>query len=153
MQHAHPQTHVSDPSSLASAQLWSISTTTLQTRLRIQLNTILFAKTLVRKDSVSSAPPEKEKDQDGDDVENKKKGGDDEEDFSSKAQIMTLMTTDTDRLSEFAWHFYALVDSPIELVVGSIFLYKLLGRFRFHSLLSNNKLTHNGFQVFHAFLV
>ncbi|KAE9407953.1 ATP-binding cassette transporter [Gymnopus androsaceus JB14] len=110
-----------------SAQLWSISTTTLQTRLRIQLNTILFAKTLVRKDSVSSAPPKKEKDKDGNDVENKKKGGDDEEDFSSKAQIMTLMTTDTDRLSEFAWHFFALVDSPIELVVGSIFLYKLLG--------------------------
>lgn len=114
---------------VASAQLWSISTTTLQTRFRIQLNTILFAKTLIRKDSVSSAPPKKEKDQDGNDVESKNKSDDDENDFSSKAQIMTLMTTDTDRLSEFAWHFFALVDSPIELVVGSIFLYKLLGGF------------------------
>ncbi|KAJ3746747.1 multidrug resistance-associated ABC transporter [Lentinula detonsa] len=106
-----------------SAQLWSISTTTLQTRFRIQLNTILFAKTLVRKDSVSSTPPKKEKDQDGKASDNNS----DEDDFSSKAQIMTLMTTDSDRLSEFAWHFFALVDSPIELVVGTIFLYKLLG--------------------------
>lgn len=47
---------------------------------------------------------------------------------------MTLMTTDTDRLSEFAWHFFALVDSPIELVVGTIFLYRLLGEFSRTSL-------------------
>ncbi|KAJ4490185.1 multidrug resistance-associated ABC transporter [Lentinula aciculospora] len=103
-----------------SAQLWSLSTTTLQTRFRIQLNSILFAKTLIRKDSVSSAPPKKDKDQDP-------KASENEDDFTSKAQIMTLMTTDTDRLSEFAWHFFALVDSPIELIVGTIFLYKLLG--------------------------
>lgn len=74
-----------------------------------------------------------------------KKGGDD--DFSSKAQIMTLMTTDVDRVSEFAWHIFSLVgegcdaigypglclnvflaDSPIEIVIGTIFLYKLLGK-------------------------
>ncbi|KAJ4488652.1 multidrug resistance-associated ABC transporter [Lentinula lateritia] len=107
-----------------SAQLWSISTTTLQTRFRIQLSTILFAKTLIRKDSVSSTPPKKDKDQDHKSSEN---SSDEDEDFTSKAQIMTLMTTDTDRLSEFAWHFFALVDSPIELVVGTIFLYRLLG--------------------------
>ncbi|KAF5389660.1 hypothetical protein D9757_004116 [Collybiopsis confluens] len=109
---------------LASAQLWSISTTTLQTRFRIQLNTILFAKTLIRKDSVSSAPPKKDNKNGSSD---KDSGDEDENDFTSKAQIMTLMTTDTDRLSEFAWHFFALIDSPIELVVGTIFLYRLLG--------------------------
>ena len=32
-----------------------------------------------------------------------------EGEFSSKAQIMTLMTTDVDRVSEFAWHFFALI--------------------------------------------
>jgi hypothetical protein len=68
-----------------------------------------------------------------------------EEEFSSKAQIMTLMTTDVDRVSEFSWHIFtligtstksptvapynhAVVDSPIEIVIGSYFLYKLLGR-------------------------
>ncbi|KAJ3748238.1 multidrug resistance-associated ABC transporter [Lentinula raphanica] len=110
-----------------SAQLWSISTTTLQTRFRIQLNTILFAKTLVRKDSVSSAPPKKDKENRKDSDKKTTDNDSDEDDFSSKAQIMTLMTTDTDRLSEFAWQFFALVDSPIELVVGTIFLYNLLG--------------------------
>lgn len=32
-----------------------------------------------------------------------------EEEFSSKAQIMTLMTTDVDRVSEFSWHLFSLV--------------------------------------------
>lgn len=33
----------------------------------------------------------------------------DDDDFSSKAQIMTLMTTDVDRVSDFAWHIFSLV--------------------------------------------
>ncbi|KAG6829812.1 hypothetical protein H0H87_010041 [Tephrocybe sp. NHM501043] len=111
-----------------TGQLWSLSTTTIQVRLRIQLNSILFAKTLVRKDVASSAPPPASKpdaaNTDGESFEEKK---DDEDDFSSKAQIMTLMTTDVDRVSEFAWHLFSLVDSPIEIVIGSLFLYKLLG--------------------------
>ncbi|KAJ7319100.1 multidrug resistance-associated ABC transporter [Mycena albidolilacea] len=116
---------------LLTGQLWSLSTTTLQVRLRNQLNSILFAKTLVRKDVASSAPPPT-RTKDAPDgkapatIETEKKE-DNEDDFSSKAQIMTLMTTDVDRVSEFAWHLFTLVDSPIEIVVGSIFLYKLLG--------------------------
>lgn len=67
-----------------TGQLWSMSTTTVQVRLRIQMNTLLFSKTLVRKDVASSAPTASDS------------GGDDEaeDSFSSKAQIMTLMTTD-----------------------------------------------------------
>ncbi|KAJ7640732.1 multidrug resistance-associated ABC transporter [Mycena polygramma] len=111
---------------LLTGQLWSLSTTTLQVRIRNQLNTVLFAKTLVRKDVASSAPPPaSNKDKNNAKPSEEKK--DDEDDFSSKAQIMTLMTTDVDRVSEFAWHLFTLVDSPIEIVVGSIFLYKLLG--------------------------
>ncbi len=76
----------------------------------------------------------------GDETSEKK----DEEEFSSKAQIMTLMTTDVDRVSEFSWHLFALIgkplscfrlwpspdiftDSPIEIVIGTMFLYQLLG--------------------------
>ncbi|KAJ7104459.1 multidrug resistance-associated ABC transporter [Mycena belliarum] len=111
--------------------LWSLSTTTLQVRIRNQLNTILFAKTLVRKDVASTAPPPTRTKDNGDskgtsDTEAEEKE-DDEDDFSSKAQIMTLMTTDVDRVSEFAWHLFTLVDSPVELVVGSLFLYQILG--------------------------
>lgn len=115
---------------LVTGQLWSLSTTTIQVRLRIQLNSILFAKTLVRKDVASSAATSSNKSipehgQTNGSVTGEVKA--DEDDFSSKAQIMTLMTTDVDRVSDLAWHLFALVDSPIEIVIGSIFLYSLLG--------------------------
>jgi hypothetical protein len=96
---------------LVTGQLWSLATTTIAVRMKIQLNTILFAKTLVRKDVASSAPPPSStasKDNASDAAtESTKK--DDENDFSSKSQIMTLMTTDVDRVSDFAWHVFALV--------------------------------------------
>ena len=88
-----------------TGQLWSLATTTIQVRIRIQLNTVLFGKTLVRKDVASSSST----------VDNSKDGSednggmDDEDDFSSKAQIMTLMTTDVDRVSDFSWHMFSLV--------------------------------------------
>ena len=143
-----------------TGQLWSISTTSLQVRLRIQLNSILFAKTLVRKDIASSSanspndeskkPKATSANTSGDDDSAPEKL-DGEEDFSSKAQIMTLMTTDVDRVSEFSWHLFAVfgklkkslhvflwlidwfahtVDAPVEIVVGTIFLYNLLGKLR-----------------------
>ena len=80
--------------------------------MRVQLNSILFAKTLVRKDVASSSglSENKAKDKNDSDAasENSEKK-DEEGDVSSKAQIMTLMTTDVDRVSEFAWHMFTLV--------------------------------------------
>jgi len=127
----------------ATGQLWSLSTTTLQVRLRIQLNSILFAKTLVRKDLASTGSNSPT----GDGAAPVPEGNaekKDEDDFSSKAQIMTLMTTDVDRVSDFSWHLFSLVgefvhhrgeglrlisptDAPVELAVGTAFLYSLLG--------------------------
>ena len=90
-------------------QLWSMATTTVQVRLIIQLNSVLFAKTLVRKDVASSAPPpSSSKDGENADTEISEE---DEDNFSSKAQIMTLMTTDVNRVSDFGWHIIALVRS------------------------------------------
>ncbi|KAH7344787.1 multidrug resistance-associated ABC transporter [Rhizoctonia solani] len=118
---------------LITGQLWSLSTTTLQLRLKIQLNTTLFAKTLIRKDiaSAGSAPsgaPSRPSTPGGEaGPANEPKEGPDEDDFSSKAQVHTLMTTDVDRVSEFSWHFFSLVDAPIEIIIGTFFLYNLLG--------------------------
>ncbi|ELU41878.1 ATP-dependent bile acid transporter [Rhizoctonia solani AG-1 IA] len=105
---------------LITGQLWSISTTTLQLRLKIQLNTTLFAKTLIRKDiasagSASSNAPSRPSTPGGD-VGNSNESKEDpvEDDFSSKAQVHTLMTTDVDRVSEFS----CLVDAPIEIIIG-----------------------------------
>ncbi|KIJ58252.1 hypothetical protein HYDPIDRAFT_44556 [Hydnomerulius pinastri MD-312] len=106
-------------------QLWYLTMTTVQARLKIQLNTILFGKTLVRKD-VASSSGAADKSKDGD-KDKDKDAKDDEDDFSSKAQIMTLMTTDVDRVSDFSWQMFSLVDSPVEVLIGTLFLYKLLG--------------------------
>ncbi|KAI0034681.1 P-loop containing nucleoside triphosphate hydrolase protein [Vararia minispora EC-137] len=108
---------------LVTGQLWSISTTTIQVRFRVQLNSALYAKTLVRKDVASSTAASSTSDED----KTKDKDKDEESEFSSKAQIMTLMTTDVDRVSEFAFHYFTMIDAPIEIIIGSVFLYKLLG--------------------------
>jgi hypothetical protein len=135
--------------------MWSVSTTTLQVSIRVQLNSILFAKTLVRKDVASSSGPSENQPKDKNDADSASESSekkDDEGDFSSKAQVMTLMTTDVDRVGEFSWHMFTLVgashvlpvpvtaflnccqDSPIEIVVGTIFLYTLLGSSAFVGL-------------------
>ena len=75
--------------------------------MRVQLNSILFAKTLVRKDiastSGSSAPI------DGADAATAGEKSEGDEEHASKAQVMNLMTTDADRVSRFSSHLYALV--------------------------------------------
>jgi hypothetical protein len=93
-----------------NGQLWWWSTTNIQVRLGIQLNSVLFAKTLVRKDVASSAPPTSSKASENGKIDTETPETD-EDTFSSKAQIMTLMTTDVDRVSGFAWHIFTLVGS------------------------------------------
>jgi len=152
------------------AQVWSLSTTVIQLRIKTQLNTTLFAKTLVRKNIVSTIADNKgEKKGNGDNNGKKKDHKLDEpvrsdeglatitaavgtngepatpeatemekyrvqEEFSSKAQVMTLMTTDVDRVAAVAWHLFALVDTPIEIAIGSYFVYTLLGVSAFYGL-------------------
>lgn len=102
---------------ILTGMLWSISTTNLQSRIKIQLNTMLFAKTLVRKDvaggaaptasveaGVATATPKKDEDDE-----------DNEEDVTSKSQVMTLMTVDVDRVADFSFHSFSLVSSVFAL--------------------------------------
>lgn len=74
--------------------MWSISRVNVQVALKVQLNTILFAKTLLRK-TLSSTPASS----DGNMEEESEEG-------SSKVQVMTLMTTDADRVSAFSWYIF-----------------------------------------------
>lgn len=64
---------------IVSGIIWSISTTTLQARIKLQLQTLLFSKTLRKKDVASSANATE-----GADDEKKE----DDEDVTSKSQIM-----------------------------------------------------------------
>jgi hypothetical protein len=122
--------HIREPSSLLPAfcdskslvlvngQMWSLSTTTLQVSMRVQLNSILFAKTLARKDVASSSGPSENKNADRNDTDASSEDSEKEDgEFSSKAQIMTLMTTDVDRVSEFCWHTFTLVGTSCVLAI------------------------------------
>lgn len=120
---------------LVSGIIWSISSVLLQVRFRLQLNTVLFSKTLRKKDiaamgddtgkSVGGVKEEAEKKKQR--KKEGKKDDDEEEGVSSKSQIMTLFTVDVDRVSEFIFHLFTLVDAPIEIVVATFFLISLLG--------------------------
>ncbi|EIW74375.1 P-loop containing nucleoside triphosphate hydrolase protein [Coniophora puteana RWD-64-598 SS2] len=103
---------------IVSNQVMFFSSSILQSRLRLELNTILFHKTLTRKDLASygaaSGPSGSDSEEQG-------------EELASKAEVMTLMTSDADRIGECARSINTLVDVPIQIVVGTLLLYKLLG--------------------------
>nr|XP_019043546.1 ATP-binding cassette transporter [Kwoniella bestiolae CBS 10118]OCF22476.1 ATP-binding cassette transporter [Kwoniella bestiolae CBS 10118] len=129
---------------IATGVTWSISSTYLQARIKLQLNTLLFSKTLRKKDiaaagddkaqvgdvKAEAAKDQKKKETDG--TEEKE----DEEAVSSKTQIMTLFTVDVDRVTDFVFHLFAIVDSPLELLVASVFVFKLLGISALYGLLT-----------------
>jgi hypothetical protein len=74
----------------------------------------------VRKDIASSSGAA-DTSQDGD-KDKSKNNKDDEDDFSSKAQIMTLMTTDVDRVSDFSWHMFTLVGTDLVLLYPDAYI-------------------------------
>ncbi|KAF7296399.1 Multidrug resistance-associated ABC transporter protein [Mycena chlorophos] len=116
---------------LLMGQVWGLAAATLQARIRTQLNSVLFAKTLVRKD-IASAGTGAGAGSSGDAQAEKK--DENKEQFSSKAQIMTLMTTDVDRVAKMTMHLFSIIDVPIEIVVGTTFLYRMLGVSAFFGL-------------------
>ncbi|KAH9475078.1 ABC transporter 7 [Psilocybe cubensis] len=105
---------------LISQQLWKVSMNDLEIRIRLQLNSMLYAKTLVRKDTTSASTTDSSE-------EHQVPKGATGDEFSSKTQVMNLMTADVDRVCDFSWHIFTLVDSPIEIFVGLGILYNLLG--------------------------
>ncbi|CAA7267286.1 unnamed protein product [Cyclocybe aegerita] len=106
---------------LANAQLWSISSNNLKTSISLQLNTILYAKTLVRKDVPSNS--------NGIALGNSSPGN-----FSSKAEVMTLMTADVNRVREIARLSFSLTDAFIGIGIATYMLYDLMGSSAFVAL-------------------
>ncbi|KAJ6551152.1 hypothetical protein B0H19DRAFT_1156687 [Mycena capillaripes] len=100
---------------LGWGQLWSLAHIA-GVRIVSQTTALLFAKTLVRKDTISVAVP----------TDSPKKGKDGAT-FAHKAQILTLMSQDVHRVAGLSVHVYTLTDSPVQLVLGTWLLYSLLG--------------------------
>ncbi|KAM0789106.1 hypothetical protein ACM66B_003161 [Microbotryomycetes sp. NB124-2] len=124
---------------LVGNMLWFVSNSMLSTRIRVQLNTLIFDKTLRRKDVVgvagggsgSSEDNDGEKSDDGDDSEK----SDESTKFGNKSQVLNLFTIDVDRVADFAIWCFSFLDTPLEIFIGTFFLYKLLGQAAFWGIL------------------
>ncbi|KAK4700303.1 hypothetical protein P7C70_g5949, partial [Phenoliferia sp. Uapishka_3] len=121
---------------VVSGQLWFVSNSMLATRIRVELNCLVFDKTLKRKDvagvASASKPDSSESDSGGSEsVESETKGflemGDTDVKFASKSQVLNLFTVDVDRVADFSIWCFSIVDAPAEIIIGTVFLYQLLG--------------------------
>lgn len=105
------------------------------------LNIEIYRKTLRRRDLAVESPKlddeedaDKKKDDDG--ASDKKDESDEKEDVSSSTgTIVNLMSTDSNRISEFSVWWFSILAAPTELAVGIYFLYQLLGKSCFLGLL------------------
>ncbi|UZJ56745.1 hypothetical protein CBS101457_006065 [Exobasidium rhododendri] len=105
-------------SSLLFGQVFTISLTWLRSRIRAQLNSCIFGKTLLRKDVGGE-----QKAQDRVNVEEE---GDDKTTFRSKTQVINLISVDVDRVSELDF-LISLGLAPFEILTAAFFAIKLLG--------------------------
>ncbi|GAA6039699.1 hypothetical protein JCM8097_001359 [Rhodosporidiobolus ruineniae] len=122
---------------IVSGQLWFVSNSILATRIRVQLNTLIFSKTLLRKDvSGVSAPSNSNSNSkpssDADGSEGSDEDDEDEDEkknptFKSKSSITNLFSVDADRVSDFAVWSFSVYDAPVEILIGTLFLYSLIG--------------------------
>jgi ABC-type multidrug transport system fused ATPase/permease subunit len=102
------------------------------------LNIEIYRKTLRRRDLAVEAPridDEEEKDKKSADIDDKKKEEEKEDVSSSTGTIVNLMSTDSNRISEFSVWWFSIIAAPTELAVGIYFLYHLLGKSCFLGLL------------------
>ncbi|CAO3617183.1 unnamed protein product [Cunninghamella echinulata] len=118
--------------SLGVAQLWYFCGSYVQVRIKAMLNIEIYRKTLRRMDTNSNSEEKGEdKNQDDDDAESKKKDDKDKEEkedvSSSTGTIVNLMSTDSNRISEFSTWWFSVIAAPTELFIGIFFLYNLLG--------------------------
>ncbi|KAL0086848.1 P-loop containing nucleoside triphosphate hydrolase protein [Phycomyces blakesleeanus] len=116
---------------LLVGQQWFWSSSYLQIRIRAMLNIEIYRKTLRRIDQ-AVVSGDKKKDQDPETNKDKDKKDDDEKDVedvsSNTGTIVNLMSTDSNRVSEFSIWWCSIFAAPTELSIGIFFLYQLLGK-------------------------
>ncbi|KAG8816885.1 hypothetical protein FRC17_000158 [Serendipita sp. 399] len=107
------------------------------TRMRSELMSAIFEKSLKRKDFSGSVNKDdksavtelrgKQKGKDGAKGKQDPKKPDTKKAGADIGKIVNLMSNDANRVSNTAASLYMLYGAPLELIVGSIFLYQLLG--------------------------
>ncbi|KAG2235533.1 hypothetical protein INT48_003096 [Thamnidium elegans] len=95
-------------------QIWFFSQSSTQMRVKSMLNLEIYRKTLRRMDaSVLSSVNHADKEA--------------EDDSSKTGMIVNLMSTDSARISDFASWWFVILEAPLELIIGTYFLFTLLG--------------------------
>ncbi|KAG1381714.1 hypothetical protein G6F61_002924 [Rhizopus arrhizus] len=121
---------------LITGQLWYYASSNVQVRVKAMLNIEIYGKTLRRRDLAIATPKIEEEESKDDAKKEEDKGEKTKEDVSSSTgTIVNLMSTDSNRVSEFATWWWTVLEAPAELGVGIYFLYTLLGKSCFLGLL------------------
>lgn len=102
---------------LVMSQVVTLAIHWLRNRLRTQLNTAIFAKSLRRKDASGGA-----KKKDGE----KTAEDDDGSSFATKTQVVNLASVDSERIS-MVIYLITFGMAPVEILIGGFFAIKLLG--------------------------
>jgi ABC-type multidrug transport system fused ATPase/permease subunit len=130
--HTDGSSPASPMSSLIFPHIMTVSNSIISTRIRVQLNTLLFDKTLKRKDvsgvsqpTSASKAPSKSGSDDGEDDEDEDEG--EKTGFKTKSSIVNLFSIDVDRLADMGVWAFSFYDAPVEILIGTIFLYSLIG--------------------------
>ncbi|KAI8379596.1 P-loop containing nucleoside triphosphate hydrolase protein [Radiomyces spectabilis] len=114
-------------------QLWYYAASSVQVRIKSMLNIEIYRKTLHRMDSAVAGGGE-EKDESSN-AETTEASESTEDVSSSTGTIVNLMSTDSNRISEFSTWWMSVICAPTELAIGIYFLYQLLGLSCFLGLL------------------
>lgn len=122
---------------LCHGHLWYFAASSMQTRVKAMCNIEVYAKTLKRRNKSTQNKEEAKEVVNGEGAEKKDKDdeAEAEDPSSSTGKIVNLMSTDSNRISEYSAWWFSLLAAPIELIVGIYFLYNLLGLSCFVGLL------------------
>ncbi|KAG1089188.1 hypothetical protein G6F42_020047 [Rhizopus arrhizus] len=121
--------------SIVVGQLYYWGSSSLRVKVKSMLNIELYRKTLRR---MGTADMHRDaKDQEDDEVpktaaaeaanKNNAAAAAEEGQINTIGTIVNLMSTDSQRISDFTTSWFVIIESPIELFVGISFLYSLLG--------------------------
>lgn len=93
------------------------------------VNIEIYAKTLRRREIASATGEDLASSGESEDAkkDNKKDDEKKEDVSSSTGTIVNLMSTDSNRISEFFTWWFTFLEAPVELAIGIYFLYALLG--------------------------
>ncbi|CAM0141904.1 hypothetical protein VKS41_004394 [Umbelopsis sp. WA50703] len=114
---------------LLTAQTWYWGASSVQVRTKAMVNIDVYSKTLRRREIAAASGEDLSKDQEETAAkDDSKEEGEKKEDVSSSTgTIVNLMSTDSNRISEFFTWWFVFMEAPIELAIGIYFLYSLLG--------------------------